>query len=632
MLVGMADTASTRNAGQPHERRVVLRGLGVLFRGVALQRRNFAVAVAGSTLWAIMTVGQAYVLGRITQNTVLPALKAGRIAWGGAAAAALLILAVALLKAMGIAGRRVYAGIVQYQLGAIYRRRVAARYLALPLRWHQARPTGRLLSIANSDVEQTWESMAAFPMAVGVVVMLVVTLGALFFTDPLLAVVGCVIFPLIATLNVLYSQRLAPLMIRAQELRAEVSGLAHESFDGALTVKVLGRGGHETERFAERAYELRNALIRVGRLRGLFDPALEALPNLAVLAVLLVGGLRVSSGSLDAGGLVRIAYLFTLLAFPVRAIGWLLADLPRAIVGWDRMHDVLDATETLTVGRGQLPEAASRGPAALTVDDVTFRYADPQDADDQHPLQLAAPQAGPSLSRVSLDIQAGRTVAVVGPTGSGKSTLAALILHLLDPDTGGVRIDGVDVRDLTPEALAASVALVPQTAFLFDDTVRGNITVGADVSAGELAEALRVSQAESFVTELPDGLDTLVGERGATLSGGQRQRIALARALVRRPRLLVLDDATSSVDPRIERAILDGLRGSQATVLVIAYRQATITLADEVYYLEDGRILGHGTHEQLMASVPGYRAVLSAYQSSAVAGDESDDQAGESAA
>ncbi len=286
----------------PANRRVVLRGFAVLGRGAAQQKLAFTISVLGSSLWALMTVGQAYVLGRVTQHTVLPAFKAGRVLWGSLLGAGLLIMAVAGLKALGIAGRRIYAGRVQYELGAIYRRKVAARYLALPLRWHQAHPTGRLLSVANSDVEQTWEPMAPFPMFAGVIVMLLVTLGFLVATDPILAAVGGVIFPLIAVLNVIYSRRLAPLMIRAQELRAEVSGLAHESFDGALTVKVLGRGEEETERFAERARELRDALIRVGRLRGLFDPALEALPNLSVLAVLLVGGLRVSAGSLDPGG------------------------------------------------------------------------------------------------------------------------------------------------------------------------------------------------------------------------------------------------------------------------------------------------------------------------------------------
>jgi ABC-type multidrug transport system fused ATPase/permease subunit len=583
------------------DRRIVLRGFAVLGRGAAQQRLAFTLSVLGSSLWALMTVGQAYVLGRITENTVLPAFREGRVLWGSLLGAALLIMGVAALKALGIAGRRIYAGRVQYELGATYRRKIAARYLALPLRWHQAHPTGRLLSLANSDVEQTWEPMAPFPMAVGVVVMLLVTLAFLVATDPVLALVGGVIFPLIAVLNVIYSRRLAPLMIRAQELRAEVSGLAHESFDGALTVKVLGRGEHETQRFAEQAGELRDALIRVGRLRGLFDPALEALPNLSVLAVLLVGGLRVSAGSLDPGGLVRVAYLFTLLAFPVRAIGWVLADLPRAVVGWERMHIVLNADDTMPAGQRRFDPADPTGePAQLAATGIGFGYG-------------AAVGDDRVLDDVTLDVPAGSTVAIVGPTGSGKSTLAHLSLRLLDPDEGVLTVDGHDLRELAAGQLAEAVALVPQGAFLFDDTVRGNVTLGADIEEPVLAEALEISQAAGFVADLPDGIDTVVGERGATLSGGQRQRIALARALARRPRLLVLDDATSSVDPRIERAILAGLRESPSTVVVIAYRQATIALADLVIYLEDGRVRGRGTHEQLMASVPGYREVLTAY-------------------
>jgi ATP-binding cassette subfamily B protein len=587
-------------------RPVVLRGLAVLGRGVAQQRKAFAISVIGSSLWAFMTVGQAWVLGRITQNTVLPALKAGHVGTGALVSAALLVMGVASFKALGIAGRRIYAGRVQYELGAIYRRRVSERYLELSLRWHQAHPTGRLLSVANSDVEQTWEPMAPLPMAVGVVVMLIVTLAFLIATDPILAIVGGTIFPLIAILNVSYSRRLAPLMIRAQELRAEVSGRAHESFDGALTVKVLGRAETETERFADKAWELRDALVRVGRLRGLFDPALEALPNIAVLAVLLIGGLRVSAGDLDPGGLVRVAYLFTLLAFPVRAIGWLLADLPRAIVGWERMHEVLDADDQMPPGTLTLPADRSAQPAHLVAQQVSFGYTN-------EPSEYV-------LSGVTLDVRAGATVAIVGPTGSGKSTLASLALRLLDPDSGAFTLDGVNLRELAPHALASAAALVPQGAFLFDDTVRGNLTLGSDIDDDALAEALRISQADAFVGHLPDGLDTLVGERGATLSGGQRQRIALARALAQRPRLLVLDDATSSVDPHIERAILAGLRESPATVIVIAYRQATIALADEVIYLEAGRVQGRGTHEQLMATVPGYRAVLNAY-TDAPAGD-----------
>ena len=217
------------------------------------------------------------------------------------------------------------------------------------------------------------------------------------------------------------------------------------------------------------------------------------------------------------------------------------------------------------------------------------------------------------LHDVAFTVAPGRTVAVVGPTGSGKSTLATLLVRLVDPDGGPVAYDGVDLRELAPGALAEVAALVPQSAFLFDDTVRGNLTLGADLPDEDLWAALRVAQADGFVAALPAGLDTVVGERGTSLSGGQRQRLALARAVVRRPRLMVMDDATSAVDPQVEQRILAGLRGGEGTVVVVAYRRATIALADEVVFLEHGRVSARGTHEELARSSAGYRELVTAY-------------------
>ena len=581
---------------------MIRRGLGVLWVAVKEEPRIFAVSALGSTLFAFTTIGQAYVFGAITERVIVPGIRDGEAAVPGLAIAFLVVMLVAVLKVIGIIARRLGAGIMQYRLQARYRRRVTRRYLELPLSWHQEHSTGELLSNANSDVEATWYPIAPFPFAVGVIIMLVTTLGLLVVTDPVLALVGSIIFPAIAALTVVYSRRMSPLMTRAQQLRGEVSGVAHESFDGALVVKTLGREGQETERFQAASQELRDTMTAVGRVRGTFDPVMEALPVVGVLAVLLAGTSRVGSGDIDAGPLVTVADLFTLLACPVRAIGWVLNELPRSVVGWDRVQRVLTATGAQEHGTATLDP--DRGPTSLSVEAVSFSYGD-----------------AAVLRDIAFDVRPGRTVALVGQTGAGKSTLASVLVRLLDPDTGRVAYDDLDVRTLAPGALSSVASLVPQSTFLFDDTVRGNITLGSDLSDASVWEALRVAQAEGFVAALPAALDTVVGERGTTLSGGQRQRLALARAIIRRPRLLVLDDATSSVDPQVEQRILAGLRelgeadgGAPSTVVVVAYRRATIALADEVVFVEDGRVSGRGTHDELLVSSTGYQDLVHAYE------------------
>jgi ABC-type multidrug transport system fused ATPase/permease subunit len=577
---------------------VLGKGLRVLGRSIREEPRKFTVGVGGSVLFSLLTIAGAYVVGAVVGRVVVPAVDRGQVPVAGLVAGAAVIVAVSAGKVAGLFGRRLGAGAMQFALQARYRRRVTRRYLELPLAWHHRHATGSLLSNANADVEAAFYPIAPLPFAVGTVFMLVTAIGVLFVTDWVLALIGVGIFLALLGLNIVYSRLIAPRVSAAQRLRAEVSAVAHESFDGALVVKTMGREADEARRFAAKAGELRDAQIRVGRVRGLFDPVLDALPSFGTLAVLLIGAWRLRQGAVGVGDVVSVAFLFTVLAFPVRAIGWVLAELPRSAVGWERVHRVLAATGDMRYGTATLPPGGP--PATLTFAHVDFGYADGQ----------------PVLHDVSFEVPAGRTVALVGPTGAGKSTIASLAARLVDPAAGTVGIDGVDVSTLDQASLARAVALVPQVPFVFDDTVRGNVTLdraGADDEAAW--QALRTAQAEGFVSALPQGLATTVGERGTSLSGGQRQRLTLARALAGKPRLLVLDDATSAVDPRVEAAILSSLRGGAgASILVVAYRRATIALADEVVYLEHGRVVARGTHADLLATVDGYANLVTAYE------------------
>ncbi|MCK9932212.1 ABC transporter ATP-binding protein/permease [Frankia sp. Mgl5] len=658
---GDAGAARPAAAGSPT---VIGRGLGVLAIAVREEPRVFLVALAGSSLYALATVASSLALGEITERVLAPSIDDGAADWSAVIGAALIMVGIGFARAAGMFFRRLVSGMMQYRLQATYRRRVTRQYLRLPLAWHQRHSTGSLLSNANADVEATWAPIAPLPFAAGVLVMLAAALALLIATDPLLALVGCVVFPAFGVVNVVYGRWVSPLYGRAQRLRAEVSGVAHESFDGALVVKTLGREADETARFAVKAGELRDAMVRAGQVRGMFDPVMEALPNLGVLAVIVVGAVRIDGGSLTVGELVRVAYLFTLLAFPIRAIGWVFGELPRSVVGHERVDAVLTARGGLGFGSAAL---AGSGPAALRVtgvgygypvqtagdhDDVTDTSANipaarspstgavsPVSAGASSDAANGAPAAAvddasggggaagsgavwAALHGVTFDVAPGRVVALTGRTGAGKSTLVNLLARLVDPNSGTVRIDGVDLRDLAMGEVTRAVALVPQQTFLFDDTVRVNVALGLDVDDETVWEALRRAQAERFVRALPAGLDTRVGERGTTLSGGQRQRIGLARALVRDPRLLILDDATSSVDPRIESSILAGLRerAGASTVVIVAHRRSTVELADEVVHLEDGRVTAQGTHRELLASSPGYAELLTAYDEDTDAG------------
>lgn len=595
------------------ERKVLGRGLQLIRRQLRRAPRQFTLGFAGTALYAVMTIASAYVIGYATDEVLIPSIEAGKVATASLVGAGLLIVGVSAARGFGITLRRYGAYAAQYRLQQRDRTDVTDRYLELPIEWHRRYPTGQLLSNVNADVEAASQIAAPLPMAFGVVVMLVITVIVLIFTDAYLAIVGFAITPAIAFTNIAYQRRMRIAAASAQRLRAEVTEIAHESFDAALVVKAMGREDAEVGRFGARSDDLRDRMVDVGRLRAAFDPMMEALPTIGVLAVVLVGAWRVDQGLMTEGTLVTFAYLFRLIALPMRVFAWLLGQLPMAIVGWDRIETVLDETGAVEYGTAAL---TSSGGAAAEAATVGYLYPETETSD------LADRDTAPGVTTngerrgiesVTLDVPPGKTVALVGPTGSGKTTVAHLLVRLFDPDEGCIRLDGKGLIELERSEIADAAALVFQEAFLFDDTIAANITLGAPYSEAEVRAAAELAQAHEFIAELPEGYETLVGERGASLSGGQRQRIALARAIVGKPRLLVLDDATSAVDPSVETTILEGLASLDTTVVIVAYRRSSIVLADEVIFIEDGRITGRGTHDRLYATSESYRSLINAY-------------------
>ena len=580
----------------PRDQTVLRRGLSLLWLSVRAQPKPFAVSVAGAVLFAVMAVGGTVVLGRATDHVLTPAFDGG-VGRGAVVVGAASIVAASLARMLGVVLRRFYGQMAQRRMQMLWFQRVTDRYLSVPLRWYDDHPAGELLAHADADCERSTIAMQPLPFSLGVIVIILVSMVQLALVDPAIMLIGLALFPSLALLNRYYTRRVETPAARAQAQVGEVSAVTHESFEGALIVKTLGLEGREVLRLRRAAEELRTQRLVVGRLRAAFEPGLDALPNLGTVAVLGVGAWRLSAGAVTIGELVQAMTLFGILAFPFRIVGFLLEELPRAVVAHDRIAGVLAASPRPQPAN---PRSLPAGPLRVALDDVHFAHGDDV-----------------VLDGVTFELQPGEIVALVGSTGTGKSTLCNLLANLTDPTAGEVRLGGVPLRTADPEDLHEAVALVFQETFLFGDTVRENLTMGAPTSDAEVLHALEVARARTFVERMPRGLDEVIGERGVTLSGGQRQRIALARALLRRPRLLLLDDATSAVDARVERAILDGLRGSlAATTVIVAHRVSTIALADRVLLLDGGRIAASGTHRELL-SIPEYAALVRAYEQEA---------------
>ena len=563
-----------------------------LLRGLLRdQRRNLVIGGVIGITWASFKVA----IPQVTKFAINNGIEKDGPLLGWAVTIACLGVVTGVLSGL----RRYVAFRESRWAETLLREKLFSHVLGLNIGYHDKAQTGQLMSRASSDLMQIQAFIVMIPITLSNVIQIFAVATILFITDPVLAIVAMLPLPFVNISARRFSNRIHPISVAVQAEQAQLANVVEESVSGVRVVKGFGAEQVQFKKLEKEANDIFGEAMKAAKIRSNFLPAIDVLPALGAVGVLGVGGHRVLSGQLSIGDLVAFNVYLTLLVWPLRNIGMIVALGQRAAAALVRIHEVLSTTSEITD-----PQVAKTLPSTENSQQGAIRFGHVQFGYD--PMQ-------PVLTNFNLEITAGESIAIVGATGSGKSTVARLLLRFYDTNNGHIFLDGVDIRKLKLRDLRQEIGVVFEDTVLFNDSVKSNIAFAKpDAVQADLERAAKLAGAHDFILRLPNGYDTLIGERGFSLSGGQRQRIAIARAIISDPRVLILDDATSAVDPSKEGEIRDAMRTvmSGRTTIVIAHRPGTIALAERVVFIDNSTIAAIGKHDELVATNDRYREVL----------------------
>ena len=548
--------------------------------------KPFLIAVAGASVYAICTVASSFGLGYVVDEVIIPRYQTDIIDRQTFLTACLIVIGIGLVRAVGVVVRRSYAGVSHWSTSESLSTQLIRHIMRQPTMWHQKHMTGDLVARIGVDSDTAANVLGPLPFSTSVVLLVGLTSVWLVIIDTPLGLLAVTVIPLLFALNLGYQRRIDRHFDSAQKALGDLSEAVHESFDGVMVVKAFGAEDREHVRLATISSKLKEARIRAVNARAVFEALVDGTPSLVNVSLIAYGAVRVRSGDLTIGELSSFIYLFTLLVFPLRIIGYLLSEIPHSSSGFKRVREILD--EPLE-DQPVVNKLSSDSKLAVKIEHARFTYAE---------------GAVPVFSDVSFSVPVGSIVAVVGETGSGKSTLLKLIAGLISAQDGSVHVS------------EGGSALVFQEPFLFSGSLQFNLTLGKSVPITDIARALWASVSEEFVSDLDQGIDTIVGERGISLSGGQRQRIALARAIASGRQTLLLDDTTSALDPTTESMVIDRLASlsDTTTTIIVASRPTTIKIADYVLFIHDGIVHDLSTHDELMRTSQTYLNLMMSFE------------------